>query len=631
MSFILPLIYFLLANTTTVLITKKTFGKSLPLTLMISSLTLFFSQILFSTFLIGFIINLFLTIIPIIYIIVFKYKKKDLSNLKNNVFTKGLYTFILIYIAIFVFDYNRIFTVWDEYSHWGVMVKEMLRLDKFYSVSASTLMAHKDYPPIISLFELFYCKLIGNYKETYLIKALHLLSISFFIPSICEDEKKYKKITFAIKIGIFLLSIFLTFLLFDGHGIINTIYTDYILAIIVGYMIYIIITEKELTSNFTIITLSITSCFLLLTKQMGLPLYLMTIFIYCIENIIKEKLYKLKRIKKLNIAKTIKILIFLLVIPLLVWKLWNSYITDLNIKGQFELSDLNILELRDIITKNKGETYQQEVLKNYPKALVNSKITTSYIKLTYISSTILVIIILIVESIFMKDIIKKRKFIELIITLIIGSFGYAFVMFTLYMFSFEEIEGPILASFNRYMPTFILIGMSICLMIFFNYDTVKDKQTNKLKTCLILLFFLLLIQKPTNIKKLIPKVKKTPENLYEYHAKKISSKTENNAKIFLLSQNTEGDYQYAIKYYINPRTTNLSYFSLPTKDILNYEQYFKEYIYDYILEFDYLYIVDIDDKVKEKYDFFLKENNIEIGKLYKIINDKNEIKLKGIL
>lgn len=631
MNFILPLIYFILMNATTVLLTKKTFGKTLPLTMMISSLTLFFSQILFSTFLLGYLINILLAAIPIVYIIVFKYKKKDLNKFKNNMLTKGFYTFILIYITIYIFDYNRIFTVWDEYSHWGVMVKEMLRLDKFYSVNESTLMVHKDYPPIISIFELFYCKLIGTYKEKYLITALHLLSLSFFIPSICEEGKKFSKLRFIIKVGIIILSIFLAFLLFDGHGIINTIYTDYIMAIIVGYMLYIVITEKNITSNFSILTLSVSSCFLLLTKQMGLPLYLMIIFIYFVENLIKQKLYHLKNIKKLNKIKIIQILIILLVIPLLVWKLWNSYIADLGVKGQFELSDLNILELKDIITKNKGKMYQQEVIKNYSKALIDSKITTSYIKLTYISSNLLIIAILIIECLFMNNIIKKRKFIELIITFIIGSFGYAFVMFMLYMFSFGEIEGPILASFNRYMPTFILIGISTSLMIFFNYDNIKDKEVKSLKICLILVLILLFVQKPTNFKKLIPKIKKTPENLYEYHAKRINRKTENNSKIFLLAQNTEGDYQFAIKYYSNPRITNLYHFNLPTKDISNYEQYLKKNIYDYILQFDYLYIVNIDENTKEKYHFFIKENDIEIGKLYRIINAKNEIKLKEIL
>ena len=629
MSFILPLIYFVLANITTIIITKKSFGKVLPLTIMISSFTLFFSQVLFSTFLVGFVVNILLALFSIGYIIITKYKKKDLTQLKNNFLTKGFYAFILIYIAIFIFDLNRSFTVWDEYSHWGVMVKEMFRLDKFYSVSASTLMAHKDYPPIISIFELFYCKLIGNYREPYLIRALHLLSLSFFIPAICEEENKCQKVKFAIKIGLIITSVFLTFLLFDGHGIINTIYTDYILAMIVSYILYIVVTEKNLTSNFTVIILSISSCFLLLTKQMGFPLYLMVLFIYFLENTLKNKSSKLKNTKKIKPITFLKILILLIIIPLLIWKCWSNYTESLGIKGQFELADLNILELKDIITKTKGEKYQYEVVNKYPKALINTNITTSYIKLTYISSIILTIIIFLIESNFMKDIIKKRKFTEIIVTLLIGSIGYSFVMFILYLFSFGEIEGPSLASFNRYMPTFRLIGLSLSLMLFFYNDTFKDKEGKVLKRLLILTAFLLLVQSPQNIRKLTPKVKKTPENLYEYHAKKISKKTEEDSKIFLIAQNTDGDYQYAIKYYMNPRLTNLSHFSFP-KDLENYKDYFEKYLNDYILEFDYLYIVSIDEETKEKYDFLFKDNSLETEKIYKITNNKDKIKLKEI-
>jgi len=406
-SFVLPLAFFILSNMTTVLITKKSFGKVLPLTMMLSSLTLFLTQVLFHTFFIGFIVNIFLAIVPIIYIIISKHKKKDLKEFKSNCLTPGLYAFIFIYIGVFIFDFNRHFTVWDEYSHWGVMVKEMLRLDKFYSVNASTLMVHKDYPPIISIFEMFYCKLIGAYKEPYLITSLHLFSLSFFIPALSEKSLKSKKLEFIIKITLIMLSIFLTFLLFDGHGILNTIYTDYTLAVIVSYMLYIIVTEKNITSNFSVIVLSISSCFLLLTKQMGLPLYLMVLFIYALENILKKKLYTLKNIKKINYIKFLKILILLIIIPLFIWKGWSNYIQALNIKGQFELGDLNILEIKDMLTKTKGKDYQHEVIDKYPVALINKKISTSYIKLTYVSCVFLMIIIFLVESIFMKKSIES--------------------------------------------------------------------------------------------------------------------------------------------------------------------------------------------------------------------------------
>ena len=158
MIFLLPLIYFLLSNGLLVYLSKRSFGKCLPLTMMINSFTYFFSQILFHTFKVGFYINLLYSI-SFLIIIIIRRKKKEIQVLKTNFFSKGFYAFIIIYFMIYIFDFNRVFSLWDEYSHWGVMIKEMLRLDQFYSVGASTLMVHKDYPPIIQLLELFFCQL----------------------------------------------------------------------------------------------------------------------------------------------------------------------------------------------------------------------------------------------------------------------------------------------------------------------------------------------------------------------------------------------------------------------------------------------------------------------------------------
>lgn len=55
----------------------------------------------------------------------------------------------MICLLVLVVDYKRCFSNWDELSHWGKMVKEMLRTDLFYSENISDLLVHKDYPPFL--------------------------------------------------------------------------------------------------------------------------------------------------------------------------------------------------------------------------------------------------------------------------------------------------------------------------------------------------------------------------------------------------------------------------------------------------------------------------------------------------
>ena len=58
MSFLFPIIYFILANGLLVLISKKSFGKCLPVTMMINAFVYFFSQVIFRTFKVGFVVNI---------------------------------------------------------------------------------------------------------------------------------------------------------------------------------------------------------------------------------------------------------------------------------------------------------------------------------------------------------------------------------------------------------------------------------------------------------------------------------------------------------------------------------------------------------------------------------------------
>lgn len=583
-EFIIPLVYYILTNGLSVLIFKKSFGKTLPMTIMITSFNIFISQILFKTFLIGYIINL---ILPIIFIILLIKNRKNLEQFKKDFFSNGFYTFIIFYIGIFIFDLNRKFTKWDEYSHWGVMVKEMLRLDKLYSSELSTLMVHKDYPPMISIYELFYTKLTFVFKEETLIKTLHLFNASLIIPFI--DNNVCKKNI--IKSVTAILSMFLIILLFDQHDIINTIYIDYTVSLLTAYMLSIVFIEENNLTKFNIINLIIGLSFLILSKQIGLPFCLMIIFLFILKTILKTKPNKSMIINILLVT----------IIPIIFFFGWNKYVSKLDIEKQFVIS--NVIEKR-------VEPWQKEALNNYLIAIKNRSLLTSYIKLSYI---FLLIIVLLLLYLVCKKIYNKKEIIILGSTYTLGFIGYFLVMLGLYTTSFGPYEGVILASFDRYMPSFVLICISSIYMIYI--------KNSSLKKTLIILTILLLIQNPIKLKRLIPKVKKTEEHIFQIQADKIKRNTKANTKVFLIAQNTSGEYQFGVKFYLDTQTTNLNSFNLPTSNIDDYEKYYNENIKEYMLEFDYLYLSKLDESFYQKYHFLfnepIKENN-----LYKIDNDK---------
>ena len=608
MDLFIPLIYFILTNGLFVLLFNKSFGKCIPITLIISTFTLYISQFLFKTFNIGVIINILFPFVFLLLIFI-KRKKENVQVFYKNFFSNGFYIFLVIYICIYIFDFYRVFTKWDEFSHWGVMVKEMYRLDRFYSVKQSTLMVHKDYPPIIQLFEFFYSKLCGGYKEAYLERAIHLLNLSFFIPLFSEKEQSKKQVL--LKTLLITISIFMIYLLFDRHNIINTIYVDYTMAITTAYLLATISIEKDLFQKFTIINLSLGLTFLLLIKQMSLPLYAMILFLFIMNILLKEKG---KRLSKENLKKLCKIAILLIIIPILTMKSWNCYIEKLKIEKQFDLKDIKIMELKNINNGTKGEKYQQQSIKNYFRAIKTENMTTSYLHITYLECFIITIVLLYVLWSLNKKTISKQQIILIGITLTLGYIGYSFVMLILYVFSFGPIEGPSLASFERYMPTFVLICLSLIFMLFI-YNNKTKKDLHKL---VMLTAILILIQSPLSINKCYPRIKKSQMSGFEKLANSIKEKTKNKSKIYVIAEDSVGDYQFYIKYYLGDKTTNLVYFDLPVKDIENYEDYYNQNIKEYMLKFDYLFLAKLNKEFKEKYSFLFENNTIEEGNLYKI-------------
>lgn len=598
MDFIIPLLYFICFNGELVILLKKSFSKCLPLTFMLTAFSLFFSQIVFKTFSIGIVANILFALSFLFTLGIKVIKKSSLEEVKELFLCNGLYIFILLYIGLFIFDFKREFSMWDEFSHWGVMVKEMFRLDQFYSINLSTLMVHKDYPPILQLYELFYLKIAGGYNEIYLIRALHLFEFSLLIPFISKDEDKSK--LRILKAIMFIVITYLLILLFDCHGVINTIYTDYFMVLLTAYLLGIIITEKNITSNFNLFIMFVGLSFLLLTKQMGLPLYLMIIYFF-VSSII------FNRINTKHPVRKIILVLLTLIMPLTFYTGWNNYVDNLGVVRQFDLKNIDY---------NKLEDYQIETYENFMSATTKESIISSPLKVSYLVFTVSIFIFLCLLCYWFRNIYSPGKIINLNVTLTFGAIGYALVMLFLYVFAFGKVEGPTLSSFNRYMPTFILISL---ITIFILINCIIDKFDTKKYFIVfgIVLVFLLIIQNKENYLKLIPALRTSEKTLYEKCSHDLLTNEVFGKKIFIVAQDSEGDFQFRIKYYVGNIETNLNNY-----DWENNKKYY-ETIKEYVSNYDYLYLAQINDEFENTFGQYF--DKVKLYGLYEINNEKFEL------
>lgn len=576
---------------------KKSFGLCLPISLISIPIILYFSQFIFRTFYVGYALIILLSLIGL-FLTVYKIIKKDKEFLKNS-FSNGLFAFIIIFILVCITDYGKQFSTWDELAHWGEMVKEMIRLDKFYAVKESLLVWHKDYPPFISLFEMFWCKIL-NYSEPIMNISLHTFMLGFIIPYLTEKLKK--------KINIFLLPLIfaLVILAIDPTQIFKTIQVDLLISIIALYPIILIIFEKN--SFIKYLNLSLSFIALLLTKQIGIALALMVIVTYIFYEIFINK-------QKIKDIKFWLRNFLILLVPISLFAIWNFYVSKMQVGAQFYLGNINVNEYLNIFFKNEGLPYKVQAFNLFKEYLFTMPIIIKPIKIGYVYCHLIFIAVLVIFHLLNKKEFSNKQLYLFIFIFTCGAVGYAFTLSVLYMFCFSEGETLSLACFDRYMGTYILI--EYLFLLIFGLFMIKDKKFYNYK--LISFFIILLLCINVNLKYLMPGVY-FEDNYVEFKkiANTINSNCEENTNIFIVMK--DYSYTYLLQYFLGSRKIAKQYDNLYE----NISSYDKNLVINNIFNQDYVYINEYPDEFNKIYqDIFDKEINNKT--LYKV--DKETKKL----
>lgn len=353
MFLFIPLLFFIFLNTGCVVISKRKFGKCLPVTMLMATFILYITQLVFNSFKIGYIVLAFGSAAGVLFGVYQTFIKKN-SKVRENIFSFGLYAFIAVFLIFFIVDFKRSFSTWDELSHWGVMVKEMLRLDSFYSVQESRLLVHKDYPPFVSIFEMLWCKLCGGYSEMAVTMSLNIFTLSLIVPPIADFQEKkiIKQFLSAIILSAILILLIGTF---DVYGIFGTIMTDMFMPALYVYAVSLLLDGSAFSDAFDYIGLIVSLSALIISKQMGIAFVLLVYLYYLMFWILNWRKKKQYCFNNDNSCWTIRVKPFvksavLFFLPVLSYLSWTKYVSSLNITGQqFSLSKIRIDEITNIL------------------------------------------------------------------------------------------------------------------------------------------------------------------------------------------------------------------------------------------------------------------------------------------
>lgn len=531
-------------------------------------------------------------------------KSTNKKEIMKNIFTPGLFIFLILNCIILIFQRGRMFSQWDEFSHWGSVVKSMFYTNKL-SVDPNSTLLFKAYPPTLAIFEYLFVFIKRQFVEYYVYIAYEIFCLALFLPFTTKLEwnNKTKIICYAVIMFITPMLIFKDFY--------NIIYIDAALGLTFGFCIAFIIKNKEQYKLYDMILLSGALFNLVLLKDAGLFLAIIVAILFIIDFIFIKK-----QLKK---GKAIIYLLLPIVLIIASKCSWNLLIKINNV-DTMSYGKYNISEFFKIII-GKETSYKKDVMRNFIEACFkNKKIFQTIVELSTVELTIVCTIAII--YLYKKNNYTKREKYCLEV-LIIGLFVYLLGLMATYIYKFVPNSALNLESFDRYVKIYFEgIALVISFMILENKNI--DKKTLVIITLIILLFSPL-----DNIRKLRISTDETIEKRKNYSQSTdiIEGYVDKDKSVFIIDKENPdfGLTYWVTRYSLIPRkTNNLNMFNITTvKEKENsYLVYYPfEEIKDTIMkDYDYVYIKNIDENFENEYGNLFE--NLSEDSLYKVDDNK---------
>ena len=557
-------------------------------------------------------------------------KIKDLVKI---IFKPSICIWFMGIIILYFYYRGRMLIAWDEFSHWGDVVK-MMYYNNIYNTNVASLSAARAYPPIMSIFQYFVENLsVKGYQEQYLFCAYQTFVISLIIPFI--RNIKWREI-YRIILILMIIIIAPTVFFSTPYFYYNIIYIDPFLGILFGYVMACIFITKEY-SRFEIISISLALFALTLTKDIAPVFSLIALTFIFLNIVIADKNYKfLKPFNKNNIMKFFKktkpIWIFLIVI-IVSYLSWKINVI-LNVK---DASGSNPSTIKDVIKAllHYGGTYRVTVVDNYIKTLSSYRFTD--MGNIYIISFVMIMFSILLYKCINKS--EKGRCIFGFYTIYIGEAFYVLLMLVLYILIFSEYEALNVASFDRYIGIYLT-----ALLFFIVFITIYQSISKKKYLNLIILLFLIILNADmtknlSNFYHYKKNVRITQEIREKYinAANYIRSKIDAHKKykFYIIVQHSTGAEKWMLRYEIRDVLKEINEgfnWSLGEKynegdiwtlDISKDE--FKEILFKE--DYDYVYLFNIDDKFINRYGSIFNYSDIESGQLYMVNKENRTIEI----
>lgn len=399
--------------------------------------------------------------------------RRGAGSFMKRFFSPGFFIFAALYVFLVVINYGMRLSAWDEFSHWGDIVKVMTTLGGFGTVPLSDSM-FPDYPPAMSLFqyccERIYMLVSGeDMAEWILYFAYQIFMFALFFPFLkCLDLKRPWGWGF-------IAVIWCLPLVFQSVAY-SRIYIDSFLSVLLALGLAHALIDRE-GERLDRVNLAAILILLPLTKSLGLPFAIIVLLaVFMSEGMKKAEGYRLRCVLYTCAA----------FVPRALWTL------HVKLNHAEAISGASM----SIAAEHLGNPdYTRAVLRDYLKALVQRPLADAEAIFPQLCALALLPLLMAVLWLTLKkqkssrdgDKLYSRSFVLMLAV----NIAFFVINGALFVYAMPEIEAAGLISMERYLNNILMADAVLAIMLtadLIRRGAVSTKRTAAVVIAAVLLF-----------------------------------------------------------------------------------------------------------------------------------------------
>lgn len=376
--------------------------------------------------------------------------RRHLRALAAAVLTPGVVLFVALSLAAWLKYQGAYFWVWDDFSHWGLVIKELVATHRLGGVDGAV--TFKDYPPGTALWQYALVALTGWSEGAAMVAQTMLL---WAVLATMLTGVAWRRVARIVATVLLFYLVVISF----GHDVASML-VDHVLAAWMAGAIVIWWTSRDDMPAVTWRLLPVLFA-LPLIKTPGFALALTAAGAVALATWLDRP-----RDARPDARKWL-LIVLLVVAPVLAFGSWKLHVAQANFPVSFQLT----ADATAGASPKAAAERQRVTVSAFGRALVVQPIGVNNIQRRPVISTLgwlgLLGLGLFVVWHCLPAGSARRRFVALHLGLALGAVVYVGGLLWLYLTAFNAYEGPRLASFDRYMGLYALAwGLVLAVQLF---------------------------------------------------------------------------------------------------------------------------------------------------------------------